>query len=170
MVKIKLLFQNWTFPKYSFWKIWHPSARLQTNDFLIINFFMENPKNFNDVKPYHKLHTSLESSPRAERCQIFQKLYFGNVQFRKSNFIFTIICSVATIWCRSQGPTISEKIENIPILSGFVFLFYRIRLFWPIFPAQSFEMGEISESFKNYAYSDYLTLIKIKSRNPPNIQ
>ena len=71
-------------------RTWIDLPRLQTNDFLIINFFMKNPKNFNDVKPYHKLHTSLESSPRAERCQIFQKLYFGNVQFRKSNFIFTI--------------------------------------------------------------------------------
>ena len=41
-------------------------------------------------KPYHKLYTSLESSRRANGCQIFQKLYFGNVRFRKSNFIFTI--------------------------------------------------------------------------------
>ena len=40
--------------------------------------------------------------------------------------------SMASIWCRSQGPTISEEIENTRFLLGFVFYFYWIRSFWPI--------------------------------------
>ena len=82
-----------------FWAIFYKNPRQNlirpstfSNERLFdYQLFHEKSKNFNDVKPYHKLHTSLESSPRAERCQIFQKLYFGNVQFRKSNFIFTIL-------------------------------------------------------------------------------
>ena len=86
--------QDWT---------WFDHPCLQTNDFLIIDFFMKNQKkNFDYFKPYHKVYTWLESSPRAYKRQIFQKLYFGNVQFRKSNFIFTIPTKLKTLVKISQ--------------------------------------------------------------------
>ena len=82
-----------------FWAIFYENLRqnliwppMSSNERLFdYDFFMKNKKNFDYVKPYHKLYTWLESSPRAYKRHIFQKLYFGNVQFRKSNFIFTII-------------------------------------------------------------------------------
>ena len=77
-------------------RTWFDDPRLQTNDFLIIDFVMKNQKNFDYVKPYNKLYTSVESSQRAYKLHMFQKLNLGNVQFRKSNFFFTIMAEFQT--------------------------------------------------------------------------
>ena len=79
-------------------RTWFDDPRLQTNDFLIIDFVMKNQKNFDYVKPHYKLYTSVESSQRAYKLHMFQKLNLGNVQFRKSNFFFTILVGSKLSW------------------------------------------------------------------------
>ena len=125
---IDLKFHAPTYFEPNFTKIqdltWFDHPCLQTNDFLITDFFMKNQNNFDYFIPYYKVNTWLESSPRAYKRQIFQKLYFGNVQFRKSNFIFTIpfMCL-----CYNCGKKLIITYENNQ--KFFVYLFHYLKLF-----------------------------------------
>ena len=99
-------------------RTWFDDPRLQTNDFLIIDFVMKNQKNFDYVKPYYKLYTSVELSQRAYKLHMFQQLNLGNVQFRKSKFFFTIkfllfLTSDLLVWVKWRWEFLSKLKSHV---------------------------------------------------------